>query len=157
MSLIRQLAVGTTLLGLTAAGVAPAAAAARPAAVPYPVCYGSEAYVTNQNGQRGAFAKTSWCLRDDGYFETTTGTSTVKDLVAGDGVAARIWLWGVPQRGAAFKFERKKDTTATPGATGWGYDIYLKSMSIWLCLGKKEPGATNANCEELSPSIRYPW
>ncbi|MBF6047950.1 hypothetical protein GO001_22435 [Streptomyces sp. NRRL B-1677] len=158
MSVTSKLVVGTALLGLTMAGSAiPAAAAARTAAAPYPVCYGSEAYVKNQYGQKGGYAKTSWCLRGDGYFETQTGTSSVKDLVRGDGVAASVWLWGKHQGGENFKVEYKRDTTATPGATGWGFDGYLKHMSIWVCLGKSKPGTTNAYCAELTPAIRYPW
>ncbi|MEW2578228.1 hypothetical protein [Streptomyces syringium] len=158
MSVTRTLVVGTALLGLTTAGAAiPVTAAARTAAARYPICYGSEAYVKNQQGQKGAYAKTSWCLRGDGYFETQTGTSSVKDLVSGDGVAARVWLWGEYQGGERFKVERKKDTTATPGATGWGFNGYLKHMSIWVCLGAKAPGTTNNNCKELTPAIYYPW
>lgn len=158
MSFTRKLAVGTALLGLTMAGSAiPATAAAPTAAAPYPICYGSDAYVTNQHGRNGAYGKTSWCLQSNGYFETTTGTSSVKDLVSGDGVAARIWLWGEYQSGQDFKFERKKDTVDTAGATAWGFEGYLRYMTIWVCLGTKAPGTTNNNCEELTPAIRYPW
>ncbi|MEU1677238.1 hypothetical protein ABZ752_35195 [Streptomyces roseifaciens] len=165
MSVTSKLVVGTALLGLTMAGTAipataaarTATAAARTAAAPYPICYGSEAYVKNKYGQKGAYAKTSWCLRGDGYFETQTGTSSVKDLVSGDGVAATVWLWGRYQSGTTFKFERKKDTTATPGATKWGFEGYLSHMSIWVCLGKSVPGTGSAYCKELTPAIYYPW
>jgi hypothetical protein len=158
MNFTRKLAVGIALLGLTMAGPAiPATAAAHTAAVPYPICYGSDAYVTNQYGQNGAYGETGWCLRDDGYFETTTGWNSVKDLVNGDGVAARIWLWGELQGGETFKYEHKKDTVDTAGATTWAFNGYLRRMSIWVCLGTKAPGTTGHNCEELTPSIRYPW
>ena len=158
MRFTQKLAVGIALLGLTMAGPAiPAAEAVPTAAVSYPICYSSDAYVTNQYGQNGAYGETGWCLQANGYFETTTGWNSVKDLVNGDGVAARIWLWGEYQDGSSFKIERKKDTVDTPGATTWGFSGYLSHMSIWVCLGTKAPGTTGNNCEEMSPAIYYPW
>ncbi|MFF0431753.1 hypothetical protein ACFYU9_05945 [Streptomyces sp. NPDC004327] len=157
MKSIRKLVVGTALLGLTAmASAAPAGATPRATAAASPICYSSDAYVTNRYGQTGAYAKTGWCLRDDGYFETTTGWNSVKDLVNGDGVAARLWLWGQYQDGTSFKMVRATDTTATSGATTWGFSGYLSHMSIWVCLGTTAPGTTNAYCEELTPPIYWP-
>ncbi|WP_404781859.1 hypothetical protein [Streptomyces pristinaespiralis] len=139
-----------------AAAAAPAVAAG-PAAAPYPICYGAEASVMNKYGQNAAYGKTGWCLDDRGYFETTTGWNSIKDLVNGDGVAARIWLWGEYQDGTQFKFARATDYTTTSGATTWGFSGYLDHMSIHVCLGSAQPGTGSAYCEEMSPTIRYPW
>ncbi|MFF9077893.1 hypothetical protein ACF1BP_36275 [Streptomyces sp. NPDC014735] len=151
-------AVGAALAVATTAVPAQAAAAMSPGttAAVSSICYTDDVYVKNQYGQNGAYAKTGWCLRGDGYFETTTGWNSVKDLVSGDGVAARLWVWGQYQDGTNFKTLRATDTTATSGATTWGFSGYLNHMSIWVCLGTAAPGTTNSNCQDMRPPIFWP-
>ncbi|MFI6639095.1 hypothetical protein [Streptomyces sp. NPDC050504] len=149
------LALSASAVPATADSVGTAETSA--ATVPYPVCYGADAYVKNRYGQNAAYGKTGWCIDDRGRFETTTGWNSVKDLVNGDGVAARLYVRGTYQDGRDFEKMRAEDFTTTPGATTWGFDGYITYLSVWVCLGNAKPATGSAYCTDMSPSARFPW
>ncbi|MEO3748650.1 hypothetical protein [Plantactinospora sp. B5E13] len=127
----------------TAAVILPAQAASART-----ICYDDVEYVQNSSGVNGASSRANFCYDDvSGYFETTTGLNWVKDLVNGDGVAARAWLryrWvGDP---TTYEVIKATDTVSTSGATGWSWSGYFDYVGVYVCLGTTPPSAWAGNC-----------
>jgi hypothetical protein len=141
-------ATGACVTGLVACA---SLALSAPQASARTICYDDVDYVRNSSGVNGASGRASFCYDDaTGYFETVTGQNWVKDLVNGDGVAARIWLhYQYPGETTMRELERKKDTTSTAGATSWAWSGYYDYVGVWLCLGTTPPSVSKRYCNLL--------
>ncbi|MFG1823650.1 hypothetical protein ACGFIJ_14280 [Microbispora bryophytorum] len=121
------------------------------------ICYDEVDYVTNSAGQNGAAGRASFCYDDvSGYFETVTGQNWVKDLVNGDGVAARLWIT-YTYAGESTRREtlRATDTTSTSGATSWAWSGNVSFATAWVCLGTTSPLTSLAHCARLYDTSGY--
>ncbi|WP_039931702.1 hypothetical protein [Streptomyces viridochromogenes] len=121
------------------------------------ICYDEVDYVRNSSGANGASGRASFCYdEDNGYFETNTGQNWVKDLVNGDGVAARLWVvYQYPGEGFDRQILRATDTVSTSGATSWAWSGYVDYAGAYVCLGTTAPLTSKARCNLLYDTLGF--
>ncbi|MFI9150619.1 hypothetical protein [Streptomyces sp. NPDC053367] len=115
------------------------------------MCYDEVDYVRNSSGVNGASGRASFCYNEStGFFDTTAGQNWVKDLVNGDGVAARLWVvYRYPDEGFYRQTLRATDTVSTSGATSWGWSGYFDYAGAYVCLGTTAPLTSRDRCNLL--------
>jgi hypothetical protein len=123
------------------------------------ICYDEVDYVRNSSGANGASGRASFCYDDaTGYFETNTGQNWVKDLVNGDGVAARMWVvYRYPGESSNRQLLRATDTVSSPGATSWAWSGYVDYAAAYVCLGTTAPLTSTNRCVLLYDTTGFSW
>lgn len=123
------------------------------------ICYDEVDYVRNSSGVNGASGRASFCYDDtSGYFETNTGQNWVKDLVNGDGVAARLWVvYEYPGESLNRQILRATDTVSTSGATSWAWSGYVDYAAAYVCLGTTAPLTSTNRCTLLYDTTGFSW
>lgn len=141
-------ATAACAVGLTACA---SLALSAPQASARTICYDDVDYVRNSSGANGASGRASFCYDDtSGYFETNSGQNWVKDLVNGDGVAARLWVvYRYPGQSSYSEVLRATDTVSTSGATSWAWSGYFDYAGAYLCLGTTSPLTSKLRCNLL--------
>jgi tagatose-1,6-bisphosphate aldolase len=119
------------------------------------ICYDEVDTVHNRYGAVGASGRASFCYDDaTGYFETNTDPNWVKDLVSGDGVAARRVLVYYRPGAAREVTTRATDTVSTSGATSWAWSGYFDYVGAYVCLGYAQPPGSEY-CTLLYDTMGY--